>query len=492
MVKTLISHSWKEQFRSAVWAKNLLANIFLGFAAIVITSYALLLGLFLDKIVLQLLPDQDPIQVINGIIIYYLAFEFFIRFFLQNVPVLGIQPYLHLPMKKSKMINYMLIKSAISPFNLLSILFFSPFAFRVVGESHGNSGAWAWLFFIVGMALTLHYVVILFKKKLNEQPNLMFVFVGVFGGLGALDFYNIISLSSASSAMINQIITQPGLGFIPLLLAFLFYYLNFNFLINNTYPEEISTKKKTNKISGGEFAFLRRFGHKGELMIAELKLILRHKRPRSTLILSGALLLYGLIFYPNPQYAELDFIFVFVGVFVTGIFFLNYGQFLLSWDSGFFDFVLTRKSTFKDYLEAKYYLFIATSTIAFVLSLAYGYFGWKIVLINLCAYLFNIGINVFAVMRLAMYNPKKIDLNKRAAFNYEGVGAAQFLIIIPIMILPYLIYAPLAIMGHDIVGIILTGSAGLIGFLFRKQMLNSITNYFIKNRHKIASGFRAQ
>ena len=188
----------------------------------------------------------------------------------------------------------------------------------------------------------------------------------------------------------------------------------------------------------------------------------------------------------------MDFIFVFVGTFITGFFFLNYGQFLLSWNSGFFDFVLTRKSTFKDYLEAKYLLFLSTSTIAFVLSLAYGYFGWKIILINLCAFLFNIGINVFVVMRISMFRPKKIDLNKRAAFNYEGVGAAQFLIVIPIMILTYVIYTPLAIMGHEIVGIALTGAAGLIGFIFRHKSLDALTKYFITNRHKIAAGFRAQ
>lgn len=492
MVRTFFSHSWKEQFRSAIWAKNLLANVFLGLAGIVLVGYALFLGIFLDKILEALVPDSQPLDILNGVIIYYLAFEFFIRFFLQNVPIMSIQPYLHLPIKKSKMINYMLGKSAISAFNLLGIFFFSPFAFKVVAELNGSAAGWGWLMFIVGLALSLHYIVLLFKKKLNDHPNLMIAFVVIFGSLGALDVYNIISVSSASSAVMDMVIAQPILGAIPLLIAILFYFLNFNYLVNNTYPEEISAKKKTGNITGGQFAFLKRFGHKGELMAAELKLIFRHKRPRTTVMLAALLLAYGLFFYPQPAYAEMDFIFVFVGVFITGIFFLNYGQFLLSWDSGFFDFVLTRKSTFRDYLEAKYLLFLSASTIAFVLSLAYGYFGWKIVLINLCAYLFNIGINVFVVMRIAMFGPKKIDLNKRAAFNYEGVGAAQFLIIIPIMILPYIIYAPLAIMGHDIVGICLTGAIGLIGFLFRERSLQALTKYFAKNRHKIAAGFRAQ
>lgn len=491
MIQTLISHSWKEQFRSAVWAKNLVGNIFLGFAALMITVYALLLGLFLDRIIEAVMPDNDPIAVLNGIIIYYFAFEFFIRFFLQGVPVLSIEPYLHLPMKKSKMIHFMLRKSTLSPFNILGILFFAPFAIKVVGGSFGTEAGIGWIVFIIGLAFMLHYLMILFKKKLNEHPNLLFGMLILIAGLGALDFYNVISLSSASASMMEAVINTPYFAFIPVLLSILFYYLNFNFLVNNTYPEEIAIRKSKSRVSG-DFAFLKRFGHRGELMAAELKLIIRHKRPRSTALLSAVFLFYGLIFYPNPEYQKMEWIFVFVGVFVTGIFFIQYGQFLLSWDSSFFDFVLVRKSTFKQYIEAKYYLFVAVSTILFVLSLGYGYFGWKIVLINLCAYLFNIGVNVFAVMRIAMFSPKKIDLNKRAAFNYEGVGAAQFLIAIPIMILPYLFYAPFAIAGYADIGIILTGAIGLIGFILRDKTLTMITDHFTKNRHKIAAGFRAQ
>ena len=296
MIGLFFNHYWKEQFRSPLWAKNLVANVFLGFAAIVLIGYALALGIFLNVILRELLPDSSPVDILNSIIIYYLAMEFFLRFLLQNVPVMSIQPYLHLPIKKSKMINYMLGKSATSPFNLISILFFTPFAMQTVTRDFGRSEGWAWLIFFVALALTLHYVVLLFKKRLIDQPNLMIAFVVIIGGLGALDVYQVISLSSVSGHMMESVLANPILGAIPLLLAVLFYFLNYNYLVNNTYPEEIFTKKKTNQITGGQFAFLKRFGHKGELMAAEMKLIFRHKRPRSTVLLGALLLLYGLIF----------------------------------------------------------------------------------------------------------------------------------------------------------------------------------------------------
>lgn len=491
MISTLISLNWKEKLRSPVWAKNVVANIFLALAAIMLLSYALLLGLFLSKGLDRFFPDEDPIALINGVLIYYLFFEFFMRFFLQNVPVLSIQPLLHLPISKRKVIHFMLRKSQISVFNLLALLFFTPFAFIKIAGDYDFYTGFMWWLMVIGLAFTVHFKTIYFKKKLNDVPNLFLIMLGVIGTLAALDIYGILSLSSLSTQLFGYVIAHPILGLVAIASWFITYRMNYGFFVNNTYPEELSTKKSTTKIAG-DFGFLKRFGRTGELIALELKLILRHKRPRTALIMSGALLLYGLVFYPQDVYREMDWIFLFVGIFVTGIFFINHGQFLLSWEGGYFDFVLIRKTTYRQYFEAKYYMFVAASTIAFLLSLGYGFFGLKIILFNLAAYLFNIGINIPFVMRIAMFSPKKIDLSKGAAFNYEGVGAAQFLIAFPVLLLPYVIFGPMLAIGQDTLGLCLVGLVGLIGFLFRDKTINYLTKTFMKNRHKIAAGFRAQ
>lgn len=491
MISTLISLNWKEKFRSPIWAKNMIANIFLALAAIMLLSYAVGLGLFLSYGLEEFLPGKDPVVLINGALIYYLFFEFMMRFFLQNVPVLSIQPLLHLPIKKSKVIHFMLRKSQISVFNLLAILIFTPFAFLKIGAEYDSLTALMWWLMIVGLAFTVHFKTMYFKKKLNDIPNLFPILIISIAGFAALDYYEILPLSDVSAMIFGYVLANPLLGLIPIAGWFITYRMNFSYLMNNTYPEELTTRKATNKIAG-EFSFLKRFGRVGELIALELKLILRHKRPRNTFFLSGLFLLYGLIFYPNEAYQEMDWIFLFVGIFVTGIFFTNHGQFLLSWDGGYFDFVLVRKTSLKQYIESKYYLFVATATISFVLSLGYGYFGWNIVAINLAAYLFNIGVNIPVVMRLAMIGPKKIDLNKGAAFNYEGVGAAQFLILIPIMLLPYAFYGPFLAIGKGEIGLAVLGLLGLVGFLLRDKSITYLTNTLTNNRHQIAAGFRAQ
>ncbi|MBO3698797.1 DUF5687 family protein [Roseivirga sp. E12] len=492
MIQTFISHAWKESFRSPIWAKNLLANIFLGFVGVMLMVYAIMAGVGIAFGLEEVVPGKDPVELINSLLLYYFFFEFMIRFFLQNVPVLSIQPYLHLPIKKSQFLHFMLRKSQVSVFNLLAIFLFAPTAIVRVGREYGALTGLLWLVMIIGMVFTIHFLGILFKKKLNDMPNLLLGMVIIFAALGALDYFQIVSFSMISDKLFGAVLAQPAFAAIPVALWLLFYRLNYIYLSKNTYPEEISTKKNKTRVSG-DFAFLKRFGRIGELIALELKLIIRHKRPRNTLVMSGLLLFYGLIFYTQDIYMEeMSGIFLLAGIFVTGAFFINHGQFLLSWESGYFDFVLIRKMNLRQYFEAKYYMFVTACTIAFVASLGYAYFGVEIILFNLAAYLFNIGVNIPFVMRIAMFNPKKIDLNKGAAFNYEGVGAAQFLIAIPVLGLPYLFYGPLLAFGYGTYGLLLVALIGLIGFLLRNKVIDYITKSFTENRHKIAAGFRAQ
>jgi len=491
MVKDLLLHGFKNYFRSPVWGKSIATNILLGLLAFIMLFYVLLGGIFLPKIVSQLAPESDPQTVISGIVLYYFGIEFMLRFFLQGTPVLFIQPYLHLPLKKGSIINFMLRKSLFSAFNLLALFLFVPYIVIQMIPEFGFAPSAGWILGITGLVFLNQYLGIYVKKKLSDSPKSIVIILGSILTFVLLEYLGVVKFSTLSIAMMDQLMAQPFFSVIPFILGYAAYRANYNFLINNTYPEEFSQKEKTAKIQG-DFGFLKKFGATGELIALELKLILRHKRPKTLLIMSGFLLLYGLIFYPSDNYQDASFIFMFVGIFITGLFFINHGQFMVSWQGGHFDFILTRKGGINEYLKAKYWMYTATCFAAFILSLAYIYFGWKIALINFCAFLFNVGINIPMVMFISMFNPKKIDLTKGSAFNYQGVGAAQWLMAIPVMFLPYAFYLPLYLMGSEILGILLVGFVGIIGFLFRDKILMKLTERLSLKRHKIAAGFRAQ
>ncbi|MGB0178331.1 MAG: DUF5687 family protein, partial [Owenweeksia sp.] len=222
----------------------------------------------------------------------------------------------------------------------------------------------------------------------------------------------------------------------------------------------------------------------------ELKLILRNKRTRTILFITLLFSAYGLIFYGEPQYADSFMIFIFVGIFMTGIFMINYGQFMVGWESAYFDGILTRAYPMEAFFRAKFWLLVCSVVITYILSTAYVYFGMKALYINTACFLYNIGVNTFVLLYASTYQRKRIDLSKGSAFNYQGTSAVQFLIILPLMVLPILIWASFNAFGKPYWGLIALAAAGLISLAFYKQWFNAIIENFREKKYRNAKGFR--
>ena len=270
-------------------------------------------------------------------------------------------------------------------------------------------------------------------------------------------------------------------------LAYTYYY-------NNAYLEDL-TQDEDVRFVNQEFGIFNRFGLAGELANLEWKLIIRHKKSRTYLMLAGFFLLYGLIFYANPQYSTeegFSHMFVFVGSFITGIFMLQYGQLFLSWNSANFDFFLQKRDGVESLIKGKYLLFIATSCLCFLLSVPYVFFGWDILLIHIATFLFNMGVIMHLVIYLSLWKPKPMDLNKGAMFNYEGVGIAQFLMIIPMFLAPYVVYLPFALLVNQYVGLLALGIIGVAGILAFPYLSNLPVRRVLNNRYEISSSFRQE
>ena len=464
--------------------------VFTGILGFMMLIYALGLGFSLDMIIVKILKQSDSIHFLNSILLYFFGFEFIMRYMMQNLPVLDIQPYLHLPMKRSSMVHYLLARSVIHLINFLPFIMFGPFAFKVIASNIDVGTAWAWLLMLWLTSFSLHFFVLLFKKKLDDNIWGVLTLIAVVTFFGAADYFQWFRLSVVSSWLFDPILGNAAYTIVPGIFVLILYWFNFNFFLKSVYPEELSFKRNTS-YTKQDFSFLRSFGLTGEMINVEIKLILRNKRPRNILYLSAFLLLYGLIFYGEEQYTtKMSGILLFVGTFVTGIFMINYGQLLFSWQGGHYDFTLTRPLSMRQYVESKYWLLSSVTIACFILSTPYVYFGWKILMLQLAMTLFNLGVNIFVIMNIAMWSPKKVDLKKGAAFNYEGVGVAQWIMAIPILAGPYVFYFPFSMAGLPDLGIVAVGVAGLIGIALRPQLLAITTKRLTEKKYAIAAGFR--
>ncbi|MHB9141093.1 MAG: DUF5687 family protein, partial [Paludibacter sp.] len=258
----------------------------------------------------------------------------------------------------------------------------------------------------------------------------------------------------------------------------------------NYYPERFNVKLKGDKVRTTQLSFLNRFGIIGELISVEIKLILRHKRTKSILYMSGFFLLYGLMFYTQPVYAKSNGMLFFVAMFITGLLMFMYGQWTISWDSSHFDSLMTRNIPIRTYLNANYYLLVAFNLICFVLTTPYFYFGMKIVYMHVAAFIFNIGVNVFLLLFLATFNTKRIDLSKAQVMNYQGTTFKSFLIVLPIMFIPMIIVAALSALTSMTVALWTLTLLGIAGIVFRKYLITVCVNQFNRRKYKLAEGFR--
>jgi len=488
MIKQFINFEWKQFFRSSYWQKSIGLNILMAFLALYFMLTFLALGISLFPILDEQFPDSDPLLLLNGFLFYWFLADLLMRFFLQKLPVMNIKPLLVLPIKRRSILHYVLGKSAVSFFNFLPLFAVIPFGIMLILEEYSTTTAVVWMVTMVIFTLIINFLNIIIESRSAETELSFLPIVLIASGLFALNYFEVVSFSSLLANGINAIDANPILILIPLTILGVVYYLNYAFLMKKLYVDG-SLKAKTQTASTSDMAWTRRFGTIAPFLQLDLKLLWRNKRPRSSIFILIIGLAYGLFFYPNPVYQGLEWLFVFVGIFVTGIFIINFGQFIPAWDSAYYKLLMSQNIKYKEYLNSKYTLMVMSSIIMFVLSIPYVYFGWKILLIHFAAMVYNVGINTYIILLAGSFNRKKIDLTQRAAFNYQGTGAVQWLVGFPLLFVPVgLFFAPYKFIGFE-AGVAFLIILGATGIVFHQKIMRFIVTKYLNSKYKMISAF---
>lgn len=483
---TLLAHQWKEEIRSSFWQKNIVLNIILGLLGIYFLLNIVVVSLFLDKILLLFFETTDVATLFTQFLFYYFLLDLFIRFLFQQIPTLSIQPYLTLPIKKSKLLHYPLVKSIFSFMNLFAILLILPFFIKNIALSQHFQFSFIWLVSMLSLIGSNNFLVFLLKKYFSKRASIPLIIFGIVAIVLALEFYKITSFSVSFSKVIYWLTSNYWLVFIPLAILGIAYFSAYTLLRKNAYLEDSQTQSNIN--SNG-FAFLNNYGQLGQLLGIELKLILRNKRPRSLLVISVLFILYGFMFYKK---GSLDNVLImsFSGLMLPAMFAINYGQFLFSWESSYFDTLLTQRISFYEYIRSKQVFLRIVCVLGFFLSLPFAFIYYKIAFINAAFLLYNIGISISLLLFLGTFNTRYIDLGKGQFMNYEGTGFTHFLVMIPIFGIPILLYYLFLYLGIVSLYYYSIALLGVLGIVLNKFMLTHINKEFKKRRYAMALGFR--
>lgn len=489
MIFTLLSHQWKSFWRRRGAGRNLALQLLFGFLILYLLGCAVVLGFALKPLLQQLFPHQDIIEIFCGFTLYYFGLDIVIRLAMQELPVLTVTPYLSQNIRRRQLVSFLNIRSVFHFFNLLPLILFFPFILTAMPPAYSWPATIAFAVGVLSLTAFNHFLLLYTKRKIIINSWWMIGCIGLLLACSVLDRMNILPIRKMSTAYFTGLLHHPWLAAVPVVMATLAFETNRRMLLRNLYVEEIRSGQKRRR--SFDYGWLRHWGAVGDLMALDMRLIARNRRPRSVMMISAAFLCYGFIFYQPRNIQPMNFLMVlFCGLFMTGVFLIQYGRFGFAWQSRHFDGLLAANLSIEEYIRSKSTLYMLATTLAFIVSTVYGFLDWRLVLIEGAAWLYNMGVTVPLSLWASMLNYRAIDIDKSAMFNYQGSGGAETFYSVVVFLSPFLIYLPVSLIFSPWTGIAAIAATGAIGLLFRGRLIVLLTKEFYHRKYRMLQGFR--
>jgi len=484
MISHFLKLEWKQFVRSASFGKSIALKILMGFFALYFIVCFLAIGVLGYYILKKQLPDSDPLQIVNSFLLYAILADLIFRYLMQKLPVMKIKPMLNIPIKKSSLVNYVLGKSAFSAFNILALFFYIPFAIVLIIEGYHTTGVLGWLFTMILMIQSVNFLNFLINKS-----NAAFALIlGLLGSLIALHQFNVYNIASIGGQVFDVVYATPIYAIISLLILVVLYQLNYKKLRAQVYLDE-GILEEVAEAKSVDLSWADRLGDVAPFIKNDIRLIWRNKRTKTVFLMSFLFLFYGLIFFTQKTYRDMPAMLMFASLFITGGFALNYGQFIPAWDSAHYKLLMSQSFSYRKFLESKWVLMVSMTALLYLLSFPYLYFGTEIFLMITAGAVFNIGFNSLFLLYAGSFNRKRIDLTKGGFGNTQGTSATQFLVVVPLMIFPMLLFWVFnKFVGYNS-GFFVVAAIGVLGLILKNYFMSFIEKKYIRDKYAMINAF---
>jgi hypothetical protein len=487
MIGTFIKHEWLKFSRSPRLTTQLGQSLFSGFFAFYFVIIFLVLGYMMDRIAQSIMPDKDVLRVVTAGFFYYMIFDMMMRYFFQKFSIVQIQSYITWPIPKSHITRYLIARSWLSMFNLLPLLTVITFIWVYAQKNYSSTELSCFSIVVIGLIMSNHLWVYWLNRSIGSLQKWLLLLVAGLVGSMVLDYYQIIPLFNFFYVMAEFLLSNILLSLIPIVVGLILYGA-----LYQSIKGLLVIEKRDAKWVGfynPNISWFNRWGLTGHLMNLELKLMLRSKRSRTYLMMGVFFFFYP--FLLNAENAENEYVILAIGLIMTGMISLNYGQMMLSWNSAHFDLLLTRSVHIKDIFRAKYYLLAIFCMISYVVTLPYYFYRPELIYASSVMLLFNMTFNLIIYMLLASINSKRIDIMAGQMMNYEGLTLTHFLIIIPMLVVPFFIYwVGERYISDEWGGYLLISTFSIVLLVMHEVLIDFCVSIFQKNRYTIAANFR--
>lgn len=485
MLQRFLYLQWKSFTRGAGFATGLAQKILLGFAWLYFAG--LLAGLaFIAFWVVQDDMGLDPLIFVSGNLFYAFVLWIVVRYFLQKMPILHIQPLLVLPISKKRIVRFGLLKTVFSFFNVGNLFFFIPFGIILIQQDYHPLGVVGWWVAIGSIILATNFLNIM----LNNVDRFLIVLALLLAGVFGLHYFEIFDLTALTSPLFLAPYKQPVFALIPVGLFVLSYRWSFAHFKKKLMLDGGVLHPKTETHHAAELGWLDRFGRTALFLRNDIRLIVRNKRARMAVWMGVGFLFYGLIFMSDLYRGSA--MMVFVGIFVSGGFLFGFGQYVPSWDSSYYPLLMSQNIAYKEYLASKWWLVVVGTIAGMLLSCFYLLFGWETYFAILAGGIYNLGINAHLVLLSGAYTRVPIDLtaNNKAFGDKRSFNVKTLLLSIPKIAVPMFLFYVGVLVQSKLLGLILVGLVGVLGFAFRNLVFGWIEKIYQEEKHKTLQAYK--
>lgn len=477
--------------RHPMYDKNRFAKI-IGYVSIVFwAGYLIFFGTTFAFGLADIAPNREPYQTMNAVIlIFILALDFLLRVPFQKTPTQEVKPYLLLPVKRNVLIDFLLIRSGLSLFNLFWLFLFVPFSFITIIKFFGVMGVISYLIGILLLITANNYWYLLCRTLINERIWWVLLPVAFYGGIGCLLFLPEDSpLFYFMMDLGNGYIEGNILYFLGTLIVIAGLWLINRKIMSGLIYAELAKVEDTQIKHVSEYKFFERYGEVGEYMRLELKMLMRNRRCKGALrniaivVTAFSCALSFSSIYDSSNMTS------FICVYNFAVFGMMILAQLMSFEGNYIDGLMSRKESIMSLLKAKYYVYSIGEIIPLLLMIP-AIIMDKVTVLGIFAWFFyTIGFIYFCFFQLAVYNKQTIPLNEKVAARQSG-NAIQMLVSFGAFGVPLILYSVMnALLGQTIAYCILLAIG--LGFTLTSPLwIKNVYKRFMKRRYENMEGFR--
>ncbi|KAA6330426.1 hypothetical protein EZS27_020867 [termite gut metagenome] len=477
--------------RHPMYEKNKFGKVLMYFMVMFWAGYLIAIGIGLVYMLRDGFPGMEPYHILNKALLAILIIDFLLRFPLQKTPTQAVKPYLLLPVKKDRLLDFLLLRSGLSSFNLIWLFLFVPFAILTVTRFFGITGIITYSLGIYLLVVFNNYWYLLCRTLLNERIWWIVLPVAVYGILAVSAFApDNHSITTFTMNLGEAFIKGNVLAFLGVLVLIILAWLVNRTIMQQLVYSEINKVEDTKIKHVSEYKFLERYDEIGEFLRLELKLLTRNKRCKTALrTISLVVVFFSLCLSFSGIYDDNAFANNFIPIFS----FIAFGSVILSqimcFEGNYLDGLMTRKESIYNLLKAKYYLSGIVALIPFVLMIPAMVTGKLPVFSAISLMFFSIGVVYFLLFQLAVYNNKTVSLNEGISKQNTGTTYQNF-IVMGIIFLPIVFCRLLNIfLGENAARWILL-ILGLTFVLTAHLWIKNVYIRFMKRRYTNMEGFR--